>query len=346
LGTLLAPPAIKLHGVTIGVDPRPTYGDYWVIWRDWADVTATERNWTDWVKPQIDYAVGQAGANCIGLLVSYMAYHDGLVSLAQSQAQLVQFVSYCKSLGVWVYLRQADGHRNFNTSFVTITPPTPAVVAAYWDSLLSSIAAYDNVIGLDTIVEAESNNWGAGTYDPAVATYQRSLYSQLKALQPNMPLASSMTAAPGNATGQTWAASLSFDFLSFDAYRSNNWPANVAPGAGGDHRSILWSDIAYWRTTYPNDDILFSEAGVNTQATEALNGGTEDQEDEFIAGLHQLVDSGDVRIRGVLEWNCADKNTAAADNWGLQVLSSSVWAPRLHRTRLLRRYAPGPIPRN
>jgi hypothetical protein len=360
MGTLLAPPGITLRGVNIGVDPTPGFGDFYVLWRDWAN-DATPRSWNNYIKPQIAYAAGQAGCNCIGLNTSMWAVIYGSISLATAQAQLVQFVSYCKSLGLWVHLRQGDGHRPYDNTFTSITP-TAASIYGFINSMHSVVAAYDNIIGWDIAPEWEATGaalhgspyvWvsgSAGGGEVACGALQQAIYAGVKIPYSNLPLTSAVTSAPG-ATGKNSArdfvAAFSLDYISFDAYRMNNWPANVVPGAGGDHRAIVWSDISYFRTTYPNHDILFSEAGVNTTGSETTSGGTEDQKDGYLAGMHELVGCGDARIRGVIEWVGADQDTAAADNWGMQSFVAGVWSPRIHRVRLTRRYTGGTvIPRN
>jgi hypothetical protein len=285
MGTLLAPPGITLRGVNIGVDPTPGFGDFYVLWRDWAN-DATPRSWNNYIKPQIAYAAGQAGCNCIGLNTSMWAVIYGSISLATAQAQLVQFVSYCKSLGLWVHLRQGDGHRPYDNTFTSITP-TAASIYGFINSMHSVVAAYDNIIGWDIAPEWEATGaalhgspyvWvsgSAGGGEVACGALQQAIYAGVKIPYSNLPLTSAVTSAPG-ATGKNSArdfvAAFSLDYISFDAYRMNNWPANVVPGAGGDHRAIVWSDISYFRTTYPNHDILFSEAGVNTTGSETTSG--------------------------------------------------------------------------
>jgi hypothetical protein len=263
-------------------------------------------DWTGWIKPQIDYMAGnRVGGNCIRLIGDVCGVFDGTFTQAAYNAKWGQFVSYCAGLGVAVYISLSDPNQIVQVGM------TNAQFATISNSLLASLSQYTNIVGVDTLQEA--NSWGPvyGEADPAGRI--NDIYTRIKAGGTTLPLTVSnyLNLNTQGCKDFYAAISVSLDYLDFHLY----------PVIGGNYDSnnpIAITDFSYWRTTYPALDIFFGEFGTPQSATA-------DTASNFDRSVWRVATQGDVKFRGGLAWAMNQQDPTSSNDWGLYDTS---WAKR------------------
>lgn len=320
------PSSLKIFGCNIASKQSygigTNYGNAWVaLWNAW--------DWTGWIKPQIDFAVGECGCNCIRLIGSLEGVFAGTFSQSTYNTNWKQLIDYCSGLGVYTYftggwfpqVSAASGSYAAGAG----QSMTDQNIADGINNTLSSFGAARNkwIIGVDAM--QEQNAWGlVGQANPDTRTI--SIYNKIKAGGTGLPVTFSTYDVWTNASpGRSWVTSISsaIDYLDFHFYSMSGYNQN---------NPIAASDFNYWRTTYSSLDIIAGEFG-DPQSN------TYDQTSSFCESVLTGFNQGDAKVRGALIWASTDGNNVTSDEWGLTDVTFA--QNRLQRTRLMRQFTGG-----
>ena len=201
----IVPDGVKLLGANIA--PEPSFGSWTQFWTRWT--------WAGWIQPQIDEAV-RAGANTIRLIggLGALSAAGGTLSRATYIARQEQYIAYCESLGVSVYLVGcAYGHCGTLTASQIATELAPIVQAA---------VTHDNVIACDVAQEAYAEGTqGKGWTTGQVLTNSTTIATAVRAAAPTLPLTFSHSDPYmfSNTTIDAWRSIV--DFYDWHIYAPN-----------------------------------------------------------------------------------------------------------------------------
>ena len=301
------PSNVKIVGANIVPTPTEAAGGA-AAWKnlqvDWP--------WTTWIKPQIDYAVGNTvGCNCIRMIGDYMGVFAGTFTQSYYNANWAQLVSYCAGLGVYVYVTGGDGNQTAGMANSDIYGNV--------NSLLSALSSYRNIIGVDVIQEL--NGWSDG----APLTRAHAVYTGVKAGGTTLPLSFSCTYPLTGGSAQSYATSMS-DAVDY-------WDWHVYGMSGYDHTNPLGSsDVDYYVNGYAGYENIIGEFGSPQSDTLAQNIGFFDN----VMGIVAKRPSW----RGALMWAIQDQDTVTSNEWGMYNAS---WAPRYAFQTAMRQVSGGYI---
>lgn len=304
------PDGVKLIGANLVPNPNISY----TANRRFEGLWSSEWDWTGWVKPQIDYLLGDCGCNCIRSIGGHWGISAGRIDAATYKARQMQVAEYLHSKGAYYY--PCGDSIRVDADNTT----TADVHAGLMSDYLLALQGVGNVIGFDLINEANGNAYFS------VATL-RSMIAGIKARGVSLPLTIS-TAETLTGSGATWINSIydAFDFLDCHVY--------TFPHAATYHDYFLLNS---------DKDIIVGEVGTNTTALTATGGGTEVEQLGNIGPVYSLALGGHPRLRGVLMWACADLETAQSGEWGVYDTNSTpgTFKARSHKVNLLRRKTRG-----
>lgn len=307
---LRVPGHIKLNGANITV--QYGRGDWRWLHQDWVNNGFTQV-WETWIKPQIDYAIGNLGCNCIRLISGQSGIFNSLYSQAQHDALWIQLAEYIAERKCYLY--PALGQGNWFVSGGQCYGVTATQVATSIAATLTALADYHNIIGVDALQEA-------GSWESNTAGFVNDVYNGIKAVHPTMPVSfSAYKNLSTYAAMQTWFASINHDYLDFHFYPSN-YPSLTAP--------IVAADLNYWRQTYPTNDIIFGEAGIP-------NSYSDSEKASFLKAIYRIANE-DGRVRGILGWAANDQDVVSTNQWGVYNTS---WVERPAKAQIMRAYSRG-----
>lgn len=312
MASLLVPSHIRISGQNIAPKLEHVTPDKGV-WAHLHEAWLTDPAiWTDWIRPQIDYSIGNLGCNCIRLISGNLGVYVGDYTQAQHDGLWAQLAGYLADRKCYLY--PALGQGNFYTVGYA-AGASAAWVASSISATLTVLADYPNIIGVDVLQEAGS--WAGDT-----AIFCNEVYANVKSAHPEMPLTfSAYKHMTTYADMKTWFASINHDFLDFHFYPSN-YPNLSSP--------ITATDLNYWRQTYPNEDILFGEAGIPQSNTDA-------EKAAFLKALYKIANE-DSRVRGILGWAANDQDVVTNNQWGVYNTS---WVERPAKAQIMRAYSRG-----
>ena len=301
------PDGLKLFGANI----VPKTGQGWQeLWQAW-DSTY----WLTWLKPQVDYLVGNnIGCNCIRIIGANNAVISGLFSQSYYDTRLMQLVDYCANLGVYFYGCGGGMYPQIAWGSSSVN----AQVADSYATTFKQLQQRSNVIGIDLLQEIDNSNYTvANAY---------SMTQLIKARGVMLPMTCSTSEVYSSGSGGTvinQVAAAGFDFLDVHLYSNNNPTPTM-------------NYLNYFRTNYPNLDILIGEFGTS-------QGSDLGVEQSFGAACLNLANSGDPGIRGTLVWGCTDQDNisiASGNCWGVYDVN---FVARQAKAGLLRRYTGGSL---
>ncbi len=280
----------KVKGVSLTSKPgHPLESAYWIEW-----------DWTGWIRPQIDCAIG-LGANTVRLIGDVAMVTSGAVSQATYNARLQEIVKYCVDSGLAYYYTGCapygtDGANNGSLA------TSDAQIASVINSNIAAITAGDtdfraNIIGADLISEANAGFSAARV---------NNIYSLVR---PNVPAVIPCTfGTSGALPDSSWLNSISgsCDFIDPHIY-PQIYGINNFPPAGA---------VFDLHATYPNKEILFGEGGIDSSQYTNL---------QIMDWIKNLTSLGDMPIaRGALLWAAQDQQTST-ERYGA---FDSNWHPR------------------
>ena len=269
-------------------------------------------DWSGWVKPQIDYLVGNnIGVNCIRLIGANWGVLAGRYTQAAYDAKILQVANYLNSLGVYFYASCGDNSRD---TIQWGSASSNAAVADCFATTLLQVQAIGNCIGVDVIQECSS-----GAYGMAQAGYMVQL---LKARGATLPMTCSVSETITAASGGTDAnlGAPGFDFIDVHLYP-------------GTTPTVAMNQLDYFRTTWPDKDVLIGEWGTSQGSDGAV-------EQSWGIPVLNLANSADPGIRGSLVWACSDQDTVNGNRFGV---FDDTFAIRQSKANLLRRYTGGSL---
>lgn len=334
MGRLLLPEGVKLFGANIvpkAADITPDPQSAWIeMFSNW--------DWAGWVKPQIDYLAGNAvGANCIRLVGS----QEGVVTDAFSQSdhddKYEQFVSYCKSLGVYVFACTGGTQQPLVTAVGSGL--TAAQLASVQASTIRRIQGYGNVVGVDLIQESQTFSIGH--------TFLAQNVRAVREVGVKLPLTFSASAI--NTAFQTPVVGIGHTAQNFYLNPSFG-PLGAEVDFFSVHTYFRDYDASWFNqffAAYPDHDILIGEFGrafsdgptnPSTSVTRALQ--TADYEKWFAMGA-----APDRRVRGAICWAATDQKdptVQADDAWGVY---SADFVPRHWMLDVMKKYTGGSVHR-
>lgn len=307
---LIIPDNVKLIGANLVPNPNISYTTN----RRFEGMWSSEWDWAGWIKPQIDYLVGDCGCNCIRSIGAHWGVSAGRVSAATYKAHQLQVAEYLHAKGAYYY-PCGDSIRN-DTDNVTTANAHAVMMSDY----LLSLQPVGNVIGFDVINEANGNTYFS-------ETYLRNMITAIKASGVTLPITIS-TSEVITGSGATWINSIhdAFDFIDYHVY--------AFPHVATYHDYFLSNTVK---------DILVGEVGTNTTALTSTGGGTEVEQLANLGPVYSLALGGHPRLRGVLMWACADLEIAQSGEWGVYNTNSTpgVFKARDHKVSFLRRKTRG-----
>lgn len=335
------PAGRKLVGANLVPNPAAAF----TSGRRFEGMWTTEWDWSGWIKPQIDMALGQLGFNCIRSLGAHWGIGAGRVNSAQYTTRLVQVAQYLADRGAYFYLA-GDSIRVGSTEDSSVTVATQAPrYAAY----LRELQAVGNLAGFDICNEADNVAAGIATGYWSTA-YMRDLIAAIKAQGITIPLTYSthemFDAAGLNITSPypaLWitgkAEPCGFDYIDLHLY--DFFRMDLSQGKYLDH----------FLTNYGSLEIVITETGKNNSV--AADTAVTDLNLVYRRGL-----CGHPRVRGVLQWAMADLEnastyaaaglgSAAAGEWGIYDTNTTpgTFIPRKHLVEVARRFTGGSVAR-
>lgn len=292
----LLPGGHQVKGVNLTSNNMPNTpvnpGGWAKIWVDW--------DWTGWLKPQIDKALaigintihihgtnyGRTGSGSTGGTAS--GPYAEVLSLATYLAEWDQILSYCRSIGMYVYPGfNADSAICEYTGYGGYTP-SDAFLTAEYTALAGVLGKYlDIVIGFDMAIESR----------PWAVAHGSQFYPVVKAVEPRLKLAWSCDYA----TAPTVWSNLNLAYNSFDFIDIHNyWDATA-------------TDLD-WLMNYWTKPVLIGEFGQNIGTTpngtsNNPGGGTPARQSRYNGALAMVnnVTSGR-RLAGACAWCMYDQN--------------------------------------
>ncbi len=288
------PAGRKLIGNNLALNARhpwnaaglPFAGRYELLWGAGWD-------WDGWIRPQLDYLMGDLGCNCIRSLGGHWAIMQGRLSLLEYTTHLVQIASYLKDHGAYFYLT-GDSHRAaFSAGDGEVERPitdTGPVYVAY----LSELEDIGNSIGFDFMNEAD--NSGSGGYFRGF--YQRDLIAFVKNAGVTLPVTYSVNGpclTSGNSFINANAVMNNWDYLDFHDYR---YPYNLN----------FYTDKGW--------QMLIGETGINSAPTAPSNdkGGGPTFSTPRMLDVYKLALQTHPNIRGILHWAVGDQTNVGDPN--------------------------------
>lgn len=309
----------KLIGANLVPDPRRSVGvrRFEGMWSDVWD-------WDGWIKPQIDYLVGDCGCNVIRSIGGVYGISGGRVDAGQYRDRQLQIANYLLSKGAYWY-PCGDSARP-DTDYVT----TASVMAAIYVSHLLPLQAVGNVIGFDILNE--------GNFGSFSKSYYTTLIAAIKAAGVTIPLTISTGEALTATAGATWIND-KVELMDFVDIHNYTFPMVV-------------TSLDYFLLGFPDKDLIIGEVGKNTTALSATGGGDGGSVVNDLQGVYKIALSGHPRVRGVLQWACADlENTASAGGdpsfgeWGVYDTNTTPgrFISKRHKVDLIRRFTHGSV---
>lgn len=277
-----------------------------------------EWDWAGWLKPQIDYMVGNGiGCNCIRLIGCNEGVYNGIFSQSYHDTRLIQMIDYCMGLGAYFYVTGGGvGVQGVPTG----TPSVNNAMADIFATTFLQAQSRPNVIGIDLVQEV-TESYGIGN----AAT----LAQLVKARGVTLPITCSTsepyTAGSGGTRLNVVAAQAAFDFLDVHFYPSDN----AAPPL-----NLFDSTRAAW----PKKDLLIGEFGTS-------QGGDSVYEQSMGMAVLNIANSGDPGIRGALVWGASDQDNIAVNSGNCWGVYAANFAIRQSKANLLRRYTGGSLSR-
>lgn len=323
------PPGQKLIGNNLALNARETagvgIGRYEAIWN------GTGWDWDGWIRPQLDYIIGDLGCNVVRSLGCHWGLTQGRVEMTSFLNRLVQVAGYLKDRGAYFYFN-GDSHRvPAFTDGNEATRPI-AETAPLYVTYLKELEQVGNSIGFDFMNEADSN--GSGAYFQYA--YMRDMIAFVKDAGVVLPLTYSVngpTLTSGNSFINSNAVGCQFDFLDFHDYR---YPYNLNFYANQD-----------W-------DILVGETGVNSGAGvfDTNKGGGPSIAGPRMEAVYKMAMQTNPRIRGILHWAIGDQQSVAvhgvgAEEFGVYNTNAAgrldQFVAREYLTRIIKSYTKGSI---
>ena len=279
-------------------------------------------NWDGFIRPQIDYMIGDLGMNCLRIIGAHWGVSSGRLNAAQYTARMVQIAEYLASKGCYWY----PGGDSARTEADYSTPA--AQQALLYAAYLKPLQQIGNSIGFDIVQEGDT---GSFTYQ-----YMSDVIAGIKAAGVTMPLTYSTSEAI-TASGATWLNSRMalFDYLDLHIY---NFTANP--------------DYIDYYLLNSTKEIIVGETGKNQKALTSEGGGSPGEVVADLARIYRIGLSGHPRVRGILHWCGGDQDTAtsfpsdpASRQFGAYDTNTSpgTWIARPHLTQFLRRQTGGSV---
>lgn len=288
------PPGRKLIGNNLALNARqvwprenlPYAGRYETLWGSGFD-------WDGWVRPQLDYIMGDLGCNCVRSLGGHWAIAQGRLPISTYIANTTRVAAYLADHGAYFYLNGDSSRRAFNETGENERPisETGPLYVAY----LRELQSIGNSIGFDFMNEADSN--GAGSYFRGF--YMRDLVAFIKDAGVTVPLTYSVNGpvlTSGNSFVNANADMVGFDFLDFHDYR---YPYNLN----------FYTDKGW--------QMLIGESGINSAPTAPANdkGGGPTVSTPRMIDVYKLALQTHPNIRGILQWAIGDQTAAGDPNY-------------------------------
>ena len=279
------PPGRKLIGGNLALNTRETagagVGRYEAMWG------LGGFNWDGWIRPQLDYLVGDLGCNVIRSLGCHWGLVQGRIELSTVLSRYVQVASYLADRGAYFY-PNGDSHRDpvwtnggEGTRPISETAPTHIAV-------LSELDQIGNIVGYDFLNEADANG-GGYRMQP---NYVRDLIAAVKDGGVTVPLTFSVNGpflTTGNSFINACAAYAEFDFLDVHDY---SYAKNLN----------FYGDKGW--------DIIVGETGVNSASGAPSNdkGGGPTFAAPRMQEVYSLMDRQPA-VRGVIHWAMGDQES-------------------------------------
>ena len=325
MARLRVPNGRRLFGANIvptEVDVAPASGQ-----QAWSNLFLNwDARWTNWIKPQVDYLVGNAvGANCIRMIGGLDGVAAGLYSQSYHDDKLEQLVSYVDSLGAHFFLCGSG------TQSQLVTAINQGLTATQFGRMqgttITRMQKYSGVIGADLIQEAQGGSIGNSFLIPMI--------QEARTRGATIPLTCS--AAVATSLGEEWLLGVTqgpilqaFDFISIHTY----------------FRAI---DASFWNqffTAAPDYDVIIGEFG------RALSAGVSTPSDSVSKALQvsdfdrwlEMGNAPDSRVRGALLWAASDQRTTDnRERWGAY---DENFIPRHWMLDVVKKYTFGSVLRN
>ncbi len=282
------PPGVKLIGNNLALNTRETagagVGRYEAMWG------LGGFNWDGWIRPQLDYLVGDLGCNVIRSLGCHWGLVQGRIDLTTVLTRYVQVASYLKDMGAYFY-PNGDSHRDpVWTDGGEGTRPI-GETAPMHIAVLNELHQVGNIIGYDILNEVDANG-GGYRMQP---NYCRDLVAAIKDAGVAVPLTFSVNGpflTSGNSFINAAATFADLDFLDVHDY---TYAKNLN----------FYADKGW--------DILVGETGVNNAsgAPENDKGGPHSTQVTRMLDVYSLMQRQPA-VRGILHWAMGDQETTQA----------------------------------
>lgn len=307
LGASLAPNPNDPGGLISAYDMR----QMWQVW-----------DWDGWIKPQIDFMLGNCGFNTIRILGAVWDVASELIPASEYLSKSMQLAKYLAERGAYYYPNGSSINSYIDYDL------SAGDLADVFCTFLNPVQDLGNSIGVDLFQE--------GSIGFFTTQFLVDLRQALRDRGMMLPVTCS-TSLEVTGGGVTWVNDniSAFDFLDFHIY-------TFPPGMDYLDYYLVGTDM----------DILIGETGKNQSPSAVTGGGSADTVVSDLSTVYALGLSGHPRLRGVLHWSAADQRSdvqfpvpseLAERVYGIFDTNTTpnVFAPRKHKVDLMRRYTRG-----